>query len=62
MIGLAVLAFMFPMGTDFFEFNLNVTLLTRSAIVGGVAMVSIGAVNRARSRWLVGRLEGNSQN
>lgn len=60
MIGLAVLAFMLPLGTDFFEFNLNVTLLTRSAIVGGVAMVSIGAVNRARSRWLVGRHEGSS--
>jgi cation-transporting ATPase E len=60
MIGLAVLAFMLPLGTDFFDFTINITLLTRSAIVGGVAMVSIGAVNRARSRWLVGRHEGSS--
>jgi hypothetical protein len=49
------------LGSDFFVFNIDITLLTRSAIVGGVAMVSIGAVNRVRSRWLVGRPAGSSQ-
>ncbi|MEY3656535.1 MAG: hypothetical protein RL114_893, partial [Actinomycetota bacterium] len=59
--GLAVAAFVTPMGSDFFGFTHDITLLTRSAIVGGAAMVSIGAVSRVRSRWLVGRPAGSSQ-
>jgi hypothetical protein len=50
-----------PLGSDFFGFTIDITLLTRSAIVGGAAMVSIGAVSRVRSRWLVGRPAGSSQ-
>jgi cation-transporting ATPase E len=52
MIGLAVTAYVTPWGSDFFMFTHNVTLMTRSAIVGGIAMVCISAVNRVRSRLL----------
>lgn len=60
MIGLASVAYVSPWGSDFFGFTHNATMVVRSAIVGGAAMVSIGAVNRLRSRLLVGKLEGSS--
>lgn len=60
MIGLASVAYVSPWGSDFFGFTHNATMVVRSAIVGGAAMVSIGVVNRLRSRLLVGKLEGSS--
>ena len=62
MIGLAVTAYVTPWGSDFFGFTHNVTLTTRSAIVGGIAMVCISAVNRVRSRLLEEKPEGSSPN
>jgi cation-transporting P-type ATPase E len=62
MIGLAVTAYVTPVGSDFFGFTHNVTLTTRSAIVGGIAMVCISGVNRVRSRLLEEKLEGSSPN
>jgi cation-transporting ATPase E len=62
MIGLAVLAYVTPLGSNFFGFTHNVTLTTRSAIVGGIAMVCISSVNRVRSRWLEETPEGSSPN
>ena len=61
MIGLATVAYVSPWGSDFFGFTHNATMIVRSAIVGGAAMVLIGAVNRLRSRLRVGRLEGSFQ-
>jgi cation-transporting ATPase E len=52
MIGLASVAYVSPWGSDFFGFTHNATMVIRSAIVGGAAMVSIGAVNRVRSRFI----------
>ena len=60
MIGLAVTAYVTPLGSNFFEFTHDVTLTTRSAIVGAIAMVCISGVNRVRSRWLTETPEGNS--
>ena len=62
MIGLAVTAYVTPWGSDFFGFTHNVTLTTRSAIVGGIAMVCISGVNRVRSRLLEEKPEGSSPN
>ena len=62
MIGLAVTAYVTPLGSNFFGFTHDVTLTTRSAIVGGIAMVCISAVNRVRSRWLEEKPEGSSPN
>ena len=62
MIGLAVTAYVTPWGSDFFGFTHNFTLTTRSAIVGGIAMVCISGVNRVRSRLLVEKPEGSSPN
>lgn len=60
MIGLAVTAYVTPLGSNFFGFTHDVTLTTRSAIVGAIAMVCISGVNRVRSRWLKETPEGNS--
>ncbi len=60
MIGLATLAYVTPWGSDFYGFTHNATMIVRSAIVGGAAMVSIEAVSRVRSRWLAGRPAGSS--
>jgi cation-transporting ATPase E len=62
MIGLAVTAYVTPLGSNFFGFTHDVTLTTRSAIVGAIAMVCISSVNRVRSRWLEETPEGNSPN
>lgn len=62
MIGLAVTAYVTPLGSNFFGFTHDVTLTTRSAIVGGIAMVCISSVNRVRSRWLEEIPEGSSPN
>jgi len=62
MIGLAVTAYVTPLGSNFFGFTHNVTLTTRSAIVGGIAMVCISSVNRVKSRWLEETPEGSSPN
>jgi cation-transporting ATPase E len=62
MIGLAVTAYVTPWGSDFFGFTHNVTLTTRSAIVGGIAMVCISGVNRVRSRLLEEKPEESSPN
>jgi cation-transporting ATPase E len=62
MIGLAVTAYVTPLGSNFFGFTHDVTLTTRSAIVGGIAMVCISGVNRVRSRWLEEKPEGSSPN
>jgi cation-transporting ATPase E len=60
MIGLAVTAYVTPLGSNFFGFTHDVTLTANSAIVGGIAMVCISGVNRVRSRWLEEKPEGSS--
>jgi cation-transporting ATPase E len=62
MIGLAVTAYVTPLGSNFFGFTHDVTLTANSAIVGGIAMVCISGVNRVRSRWLEEKPEGSSPN
>jgi cation-transporting ATPase E len=61
MIGLAVTAFVSPWGSDFFVFTHDITLLSRSAIVGGASMVCISAISRVRSRLHAGTHEGSFQ-
>ena len=60
MIGLAVTAYVTPLGSNFFGFTHDVTLTANSAIVGGIAMVCISGVNRVRSRCLEEKPEGSS--